>query len=241
MRAGTARLVIVDVARGVAVCMMFAYHFCFDLANFGYLHQNLYTDARWIAWRTLILSSFLLLAGASLALAWRAPQPWPAFRRRLWQIAGCALLVSIGSFLMFPASWIWFGVLHHLALASLLALPLIRRPLLSLLLGLVLVACGAFAQLAYFDHQPWQFIGLMSFKPRTEDYVPLLPWFGVLLVGIWAGHALASWPRLQVAREWRPSGPTPRVLAWAGRHSLPLYMVHQPLLIGLLSLAAAPH
>jgi uncharacterized membrane protein len=239
MHASTARLAIVDMLRGFAVLMMFAYHGCFDLANFGYLHQNLYDDPRWIAWRTLILSTFLLLAGASLTLAWRAHQPWPSFRRRLLQIAGCALLVSLGSYLLFPASWIWFGVLHHLALASLLALPFIRRARLALTCGFVLVVVGIFRQTVQFEAQPWQFIGLMHFKPRTEDYVPLLPWLGVVLIGVWAGHQLAERRWLQLLRGYRANGRAGGALAWAGRHSLLLYMLHQPLFIGLLSAWAA--
>jgi uncharacterized membrane protein len=234
MRAPVARLAVIDLARGLAVAMMFIYHFCFDLANFGFIHQNLYADARWIAWRGLILSTFLLLAGASLALAWRAPQPWPAFRRRLLQIAACALLVSTGSYLMFPDSWIWFGVLHHLALASLLAVPFVRRPRLALAAGVVLLALGNFVHSTRFEAQPWQFIGLMGFKPRTEDYVPLLPWSGVVLTGIWVGHLLAGQPWLHGLRVLQLRGRGSRVLAWAGRHSLLLYMLHQPLFIGLL-------
>jgi uncharacterized membrane protein len=235
MGAPVARLAVIDLARGLAVLMMFVYHFCFDLANVGFIRQNLYDDWRWIAWRSLILGMFLVLAGTSLTLAWRAPDPWPAFRRRLLQIAACALLVSLGSYLLFPSSWIWFGVLHHLALASVLAVPFIRRPLLALVTGCSLLALGIFWHYPRFELQPWQFIGLMSFKPRTEDYVPLLPWFGLVLLGVWLGHLLGHNARLQSSRVLQAGRRWQRALAWTGRHSLLLYMVHQPLFIGLLS------
>jgi uncharacterized membrane protein len=230
----SARLDLIDAARGCAIAMMFAYHFCFDLNYFGVLKQDFYNDLRWIAWRTVILSSFLLLAGVGLTLSHAARWRWPRYWQRLAQIAGCAVLVSIGSYLAFPASWIYFGVLHHIALASVLALPLLRAPRAALVLGLALIALGAGVQHAFFDAKPWHWFGLMTFKPRTEDYVPLVPWFGVVLVGVGLGHYLARPAfRLRLPAWQAQSAPT-RALAWAGRHSLLLYMLHQPIFIGAL-------
>lgn len=217
--------------------MMFAYHFCFDLAYFRLIQQDFYNDTRWIAWRSVILSSFLLLVGVGLALAHAARWNWPRYGRRLAQIAGCALLVSIGSYLMFPDSWIYFGVLHHIALASVLALPLLRWPRLALAVGVVLVAAGAALRHTFFDAPAWHWFGLMTFKPRTEDYVPLLPWFGVVLIGIFAGSALAQPALRERLAAWRAAHALSRALAWGGRHSLWLYMVHQPIFIGALILA----
>ena len=72
---------------------------------------------------------------------------------------------------------------------------------------------------------------LITHKPATEDYVPLLPWLGVVMIGIALGH----WLSLQQFRPLRPLIPGSAALAvWMGRHSLLVYMVHQPILIGLL-------
>lgn len=232
----SARFDLIDVLRGIALAMMFAYHFCFDLNYFGVLKQDFYNDVRWIAWRAVILSSFLFLAGVGLSLAQAAGWSWARYWRRLSQIAGCAVLVSVGSYLAFPDSWIYFGVLHHIALASILALPFLRAPRVALVLGVVLIALGASAQHTFFDAKPWHWFGLMTFKPRTEDYVPLLPWFGVVLIGIGLGY-FAAQPLGKTRRSaWRARALPLRALAWAGRHSLLLYMVHQPILIGLLAL-----
>lgn len=233
--ATNARIDCVDAARGLAIAMMFAYHFCFDLNYFGVLKQDFYNDARWIAWRTVILSSFLLLVGVGLALAYAARWNWPRYWRRLGQIGGCAALVSVGSYFAFPDSWIYFGVLHHIALASVLALAFLRVPIAALLVGGVVVAVGVSVRSAFFDAPTWHWFGLMTFKPRTEDYVPLLPWFGLVLIGVGLGQYLAQ-PAWRVRLAWRASGLLARTLAYAGRHSLILYMLHQPIFIGALTL-----
>ena len=107
-----------DALRGAAIVWMAAYHFGFDLNHFGLLQPRQFPNADpvWIAHRTAILSLFLFCAGFGQALALDAAQGWPRFWRRWAQVAGCALLVSIGSWLVFPRSWIAFGVLHALAL-----------------------------------------------------------------------------------------------------------------------------
>ncbi|MFY8043778.1 MAG: heparan-alpha-glucosaminide N-acetyltransferase domain-containing protein, partial [Rhodoferax sp.] len=93
-----------DKVRGSALLWMAAFHFCFDLANAGLLRANFYADSFWTTQRTLILSLFLLCAGAGQAIAHHHGQTWSRFWKRWAQIAGCALLVSVGSALMFPNS-----------------------------------------------------------------------------------------------------------------------------------------
>lgn len=231
------RYPIIDVLRGVALLAMFVYHFCFDLRYFGVIQQNFNVDPFWLAARTLILSSFLLLVGVSLALATQRGIRWRGFWRRLELLAGCALLVSVGSYAMFPTSWIFFGVLHHIALASLLGLAFLRLDWANLPIGLVLILLGAFVKLPAFDRSALQWIGLMTYKPVTEDYVPLLPWFGVVLLGIFAGRRFLDQSSFALARRWARAGHVVRFLTFAGRHSLILYMVHQPVFIGLLQVA----
>ena len=87
---------------------MTAYHFAFDLNHFGWIHQDFYRAPVWTLQRTCILSLFLLCAGLGQAWAADGGQSWRAFGRRWLQIAGCAALVSAGSWFMFPKSWIYF-------------------------------------------------------------------------------------------------------------------------------------
>jgi uncharacterized membrane protein len=230
------RYAIIDALRGIALLAMFAFHFSFDLNYFGLIRQNFYEDPFWTGSRTLILSSFLLLIGISLALANQNEIRWSAVWRRFGQIVVCAALVSIGSYLMLPKSWIWFGVLHHAAVASLLGLAFLRLEWANLVLGIALVLFGATVKIPLFDAPIFQWLGLMTHKPfATEDYAPILPWFGIVLMGIFLGKRFLS-GEFAHFKGWRPESGALRGLTFAGRHSLILYMVHQPILVGLLHL-----
>jgi len=224
------RIAAIDVLRGIAILAMIGYHFAFDLRYFGFTHADFEHGPYWIAVRSLILSSFLLLAGVSLVLAdSRGASP-----RRFWmhvgRIAACALVVSAASYFMFPQTFIWFGVLHAIAVSLVLAQPLVRRPAVALILGTVVIVAGLAVADAAFDNRALGWVGFMTHKPPTEDYVPLFPWTGVLLLGIPVGHAFVQGRLGKLDRLER----APHALAWLGRHSLLIYMVHQPVLIGAL-------
>ena len=230
------RLTAIDALRGAAIVAMIAYHFCFDLTVFRLAPWDFYRDAFWIVARGAIVSSFLLLVGISLVLARRDGVPATRFWRRTALIAAAAVAVSAGSYLMYPQSFIYFGILHAIAVGSVLARPLVPMPLAALALGAIAIALGNSVALPFFDAPLASIVGLTTTKPPTEDYVPLLPWLGVVLVGIAAGHALARTGFAAVAFLDR----APRWLAWLGRHSLLVYLAHQPILLGLLWLVARP-
>jgi uncharacterized membrane protein len=213
-----------DALRGLAIVWMAAFHFGFDLNHFGWIRQDFYRDPVWTWQRTAIVSLFLFCAGAGQALAVRGGQGAGRFWKRWLQVAGCALLVSAGSWFMFPNSWISFGVLHGIAvMLLLLRLGLARLPNGALLLLAVLaIALPQLVQHPLFDTRWTNWIGLVTHKPVTEDYVPVLPWLGAMLLGFVATRV---WPRL-----WQGAAPHP--LAVLGRWSLSFYMVHQPVLIG---------
>jgi uncharacterized membrane protein len=222
-----------DALRGLAVIAMVAYHFAFDLAYFRVTAQDFYRDPFWLHSRTAILSSFLLVAGVSLVLAQRTPHGRARFWIHVARVAACALAVTAGSYLVFPRSFIWFGVLHAIAVSLVLARPIAARPRIALVLGLGIVAAGNLVASPVFDSRALGWIGFMTGKPITEDYVPLFPWAGVLLIGVAAGHALARRDFALLA----PLARLPAVVPWLGRHSLAVYMAHQPLLLGALWIA----
>jgi uncharacterized membrane protein len=233
-----------DALRGAAIVWMAGFHLAFDLNFFGLIQpaQNFYRDPLWTVQRGCIVSLFLFCAGLSLACALQAGQRAPRFWRRIGQIAGCALLVSLGSAWMFPQSWISFGVLHAIVVMLVLARVASRRlprpaelraghRALLLTLAAAAVLLPLLAGHPAFDNRWLNPLGLVTFKPRTEDYVPLLPWLAPFLVGWVAGGWL-----LARAPAWL-GGPVPaplRPLAGLGRWSLSFYMLHQPVFIGVL-------
>jgi uncharacterized membrane protein len=209
---------------------MAAFHLCFDLNHFGWFmpRQDFYADPFWTTQRTAIVSLFLFCAGLSQAVAWQSGQAPARFWRRWAQVAGCAVLVSIGSALMFPHSWISFGVLHGIAVMLLLlrlAAPLGRW---LWLLGALALVLPWLVQHPFFDSRWTNAAGLVTRKPVTEDYVPVLPWLAAMAWGCAAGQlVLARSPQLL-------AGALPRVLlplAALGRWPLTFYMLHQPILI----------
>jgi uncharacterized membrane protein len=149
--------------------------------------------------------------------------------------------VSVGSWWMFGERFIYFGVLHGLACMLLLARPLAAfKPRVLwcvsvLCLALAAVAPGLHAlwpALTLFNSPIWSIWGFISSKPLTEDYVPVLPWLGVLLAGMASGQWVLCrrphWLAMDVA------GLKP--VASLGRWSLSYYMLHQPVLLGVLML-----
>jgi uncharacterized membrane protein len=227
--AATSRIAGVDALRGVALCAMIAYHFCFDLRYYGLIRADFEHDPFWLGARTLILSSFLLIAGVSLALADRSGRNSAKFWRHVAIIALCALAVSVASYALFPRSYIWFGVLHAIALALILARPLVPFPRAALAIGILVIVAGIALSHPAFDSRAFGWIGFMTAKPTTEDYVPLFPWAGVLLCGVALGHA-----RERIRAATAPLAAAPAWFLWAGRHTLAIYLLHQPLLLGAL-------
>lgn len=232
-----------DALRGLALVWMAVFHFCFDLAHARLIDANFYRDPFWTTQRTLILSLFLLCAGAGQAIATAQGQSWPRFWRRWAQVAGCALLVSAGSYVMFPHSYIYFGVLHGMAVMLIIAR--LTAPLGHWLwpLGLLALCLPQWVSHPSFDTRLTSILGLVTHKPITEDYVPILPWLGVM----WWGVAATQWVLARhpawltsLARPLSPkmtSMTSPhQALSLLGQWSLTFYMLHQPILIGAVQL-----
>ena len=227
-KAGPARIASVDLARGALLVAMFVYHLAWDAHYFGLSAVDPSAHAGWKLFSHSIASGFLFLAGVSLVLADRRGATTAQIATRLARLAAAAAVVSLATYLAVPEAFISFGILHCILVASLLALPVRRLPLpLLALAGLGLaVAPWFFAGLGL--DSPWLgWTGLNATAPRTLDYRPLLPWAGALFAGVVA------------ARLW-PPGRTLHVpvqlqaLALAGRHSLAIYLLHQPIFLSLL-------
>ena len=234
----------IDTLRGVAIVWMTLFHLCFDLNHFGLIKENFYFDPFWTWQRTAIVSLFLFCAGLGQAVAVEQRQSWRRFWKRWAQVAGCALLVTAGSYWMYPQTFIYFGVLHGIALMLVVVRLTAGWGRWLWLAGAIAIAIkfiaayahGSNTGLDFLNTPAWNWLGLIGRKPATEDYVPLVPWLGVMWWGMAAGQWLLRRHR-GVLQRTLPAALSP--LAWLGRWSLSWYMLHQPVMIGALMAWAA--
>jgi uncharacterized membrane protein len=230
------RFALIDLVRGLAILAMVVYHFAWDLYYLGFTTTDVMTEPGWVALQRGILTSFLGLVGAGLVLGHGRTIRWRAFWRRFAVLAAAAALVSVGTYTVFPDYFVFFGVLHAIAIFSLCALPLLRAPL-WLVLGLAgatLLLSGTVVVPAFTDR--WlAWIGLWAESPPTTDIVPFFPWFAVVLLGIATMRLLLPSPARARLESWQ-AGRWTRWLVVAGRWSLAIYLLHQPLLYGGLTL-----
>ena len=223
------RILWIDAARTAALAGMIVFHFVTDLALFGLIPPETPVTGGWAVFSRLVAGSFLFLAGVSLILAHGRGLRWGPFLRRLGVIAAAAGLVTAGTYIAVPDRFVYFGILHAIALASVLGLAFLRAPV-ALTLA---TAAFAFAAPDLFRHPvfnaPWLWwLGLSTEIRPTIDFEPVLPWCAPCLLGIAAGRLAGRW------NLWAPLGGRGAVLArvgWPGRHSLAIYLIHQLVLI----------
>jgi len=228
------RILALDLLRTAALLGMASYHFVYDLQMFGLVPPGFAVSGLFYWQARSVASTFLALAGLSLWLAHGDGIRWPAFWRRWVRVAGAAAVVTLATRIAIPDYYIFFGILHSIALSSLLALPFLRLPWwVTLAAGAAVVWASYALATPAMDAPLLRFIGLHTIPTFTVDFEPIFPWFGPVLMGLALGRlgsALGLWQWLS---RWpgRP-GPLLRALAWPGRHTLAIYLLHQPLLFG---------
>ena len=229
------RLGRLDIARGFALIAMAIYHFGWDLEFFGYLVQGSASQGWWRIFARCIASSFLFLVGFSLVLAHGRAIRWRSFFKRLLQVAVAAAAISLLTWFFMPQGFIFFGILHQIALASLLGLLFLRAPVwLTIALAAAIIATPVYYRADVFNQPALWWVGLSSLNPISNDYVPLFPWFGAVLLGIASARIMQATGLLRLLQGGIKPQWLERLLTFIGRHSLIFYLVHQPVLIGLL-------
>ncbi len=208
-----------DALRGMAVVWMIIFHASYDLKMFHYIDWN-FSSGFWYAFPRVIAFTFLFCVGVSLNYAHASGINVKALMKRSIKLAAAALTVSIGTYLVFPSQWVYFGTLHCILVGSLLGAPLVKRRLLASIF-LILILIGQ-----YILNYDIKWVSSILQRPSL-DFIPIYPWFWAILLGILLGPYLSRNSLIQNMKS-------NQVLNFMGRHSLKIYLLHQPLIFGCL-------
>jgi uncharacterized membrane protein len=238
------RYPVIDSLRGIAILLMVIYHLCYDLDMFGYIDTR-FGVGYWVPFRYVIVILFLGLVGVSLQIAHGTSIKWHSLKKRSMQLLVASTAVSASAYFIAAHKVTIFGILQLILVSSWLALPFLNRAKLTLVCGGIIFFVGHIWHHTLFDHIALHWIGLMENIRPALDYAPIFPWFGVVLMGISAGVLLQK--HQGVANAFakplirKTSGSAfvflkrfDDALQYAGKHSLLIYLLHQPIMFGAL-------
>ncbi len=217
------RAPFLDALRGMAVVWMIIFHTAYDLKMHHYVDWD-FGDGFWFAFPRVIAFTFLFCVGMSLNYG-HTPKPnWKALQKRILKLGLAALCVSVGTYISFPSHWIYFGTLHCIFAGSILGVLVVNhRKLCAALLVIILTA-------QYVLSYDIKWLSSILQKP-SMDFIPIYPWFWAILLGILSGPHLS---RVSLIRNMKPRP----FLNFLGQHSLKIYLVHQPIIFGVIWLAS---
>lgn len=231
------RLWEVDALRGVAILMMAIFHGAYDLAAFGGHDIAIYGPG-WSAFADLTATLFISVAGIALTLSYararsRTPTTplWSKFvRRGLW-ILFWGIVLTAATWVAMPQSYIRFGILHLIGVSIILAYPFLRLGVWAAIPGTVIIALGPIVE-GVRDSTAWLLpLGVRPIPFASVDYRPLIPWFGVMLIGVALGSLLYPAGQRRFSLPDLSAIAPVRLLTLAGRHSLLIYITHQPVVL----------
>ncbi|MCX8147547.1 MAG: DUF1624 domain-containing protein [Candidatus Woesearchaeota archaeon] len=240
----------VDSLRGIAIVLMIIYHSLFDLDFFGKVKIDMG------AWylnllQKFIASTFIFLVGLSLTISYAKEKKknkvigklnykdaFLKYLKRGGIVFGYGLIITLVTWLFLREGFVVFGILHFIGLSIMLSYFFMRyvKNYFYLLLAVVFIVLGPILQ-GITLNTPWLvWLGIMPNYFYSVDYFPLFPWFGVVLLGLFFGNIL--YPEGQRKFKIKDlSSKTPiRALSFMGRHSLLIYLLHQPLIVAVIYL-----
>jgi uncharacterized membrane protein len=232
----------VDVARGSAMVAVILYHLVYDLDVLGgYPVES--TSGFWGAFADASAFAFVFLAGLSLSLSSaragrsrRDRGPFGKYLRRGARIFSYGMLITL-TFWVLDLGVVVFGILHLIGASIVLAYPFLRLRWSNGLLGLLIVVLGVYLQTEQVSvtGPGTVLLAPLGIEPEglyMPDYRPLLPWFGVVLIGVFLGNTAYGRRSAMAIDADGPPYWAPLVLL--GKHTLLVYLIHQPLLIAAL-------
>jgi len=239
---GATRYWEIDALRGLAIGMMVVYHLAYDLTQYGYYQTNVFVGP-WRFFARITASLFILLVGISLALGQARTgsrsMGWPGFKRYLargLKLVGWGMVITLTTWLYMGQAVIIFGILHLIGTSIILAYPFLSLRWANLPLGAAAIALGFYLNPLPVTH-PWLlWLGLRPPSLFQLDYFPLLPWFGLVLLGLFIGQRLYPGGTRRFNLPDLDARPGLEAFAWLGRRSLAIYLLHQPVLFATLAL-----
>jgi uncharacterized membrane protein len=224
----------------VAIIMMVVYHTAYDLDALGGYDIDA-TSGNWALFADATAGIFLFLVGVSLAIS-RARTSLTGLRlfgkylARGLRILAYGMILT-GVFLVLQMGVVAFGILHLIGVSIILAYPFLRLRFTNLVLGTLIFVAGQYVLAQDLTSSGYWLLpfGVVPKGVMMPDYRPLLPWFGVVLIGLFFGNVL-------YADDRRPSSLpdtaplVSRPLLPLGRNSLLIYLIHQPIVIAVLVL-----
>jgi len=222
----------IDLVRTVALLGLLFFHTRELLYHFDLCAEPLASGV-WFYIRAVNAGLFIFSAGVALTIAYSRGKRMSSFMLRGLKIFGLGMLITLLSLLVVPEEYVRFGILHFFGIAFILVPFFLRFRYISLILGAAVMAAGICLGSTSADF-PWLlWLGLRPHHFRTLDYFPLLPWFGLLLVGMFFGKILyPEGNRRFNIPEF--SSPVASGFMLLGRHPLVVYVAHLPILIGVI-------
>ena len=231
------RLWEVDMVRGVAIIMVVVYHLVWDLNAFGGWDITM-SSGFWHYFQRVTASTFVLLVGVSMTLSYRKASPltkslYPRYLKRGLKLLAAGAAISAITWLFLGQGYVQFGILHFIGISVMIAYPFLRFQFTNLGVGLILLIAGRYINTSIVPHGWLIWLGLQPEGYYAVDYFPMIPWFGLVLIGIFLGNWLYGSQRSIPLPDASHLAPV-SFLSRLGQHTLPIYLLHQPILLVLL-------
>lgn len=211
---------LIDVLRTIAICWMIIFHLAYDMKALGFSSTD-FSSGFWYYFPRVIAGSFLFIVGLSLHLAYENKINWSKFWHRQMKIAAGAVIISLTTYFIFPANWVYFGTLHCIFFATLFGVFLVGKRIIIMVIFLLILG-GISSGFDLF----W--ISQIIRKP-SMDFIPIYPWFLCTALGLFVASFEGFW---KFVYKFRPHP----LLTFPGKHSLIIYLLHQPIIFGTLIL-----
>ena len=228
----------IDFLRGVAIILMILFHLAYNLNYFGRYFLDL-NSGFWLYLARASSITFILLVGISLTLSFSRANKMKIDKKKLYskyikrglKIFSWGLLITLITGIFFRENLIFFGVLHFIGISIIIAIPFLRFRYLNLFLGIVFISIGMYLKNIAFGFSWLIWLGMRPEKLYAFDYFPVFPWMGIVLIGLFIGNIFYSDYKRKFKFPDLSNNYIVKLFSFAGKHSLFIYLIHQPILI----------